>query len=673
MPALEIGEVVKTIRAASERYRELLNLADRVASKLAQSLGNVTILGRVSMLEQIGGDSVPVDIPPHVWVDISHRWPQILSPGYYVGIVDPKTLTLLIAVVEEARIASALAGLRGSGAPTYIGVEASSSPVQAAAYHMVSLRLLVKPVLAVHLGAEGAEKIANSDEPAVIVASWKTATPMVPPDPDSPVFIPKPELLETLLLAEHGDGVAVGALGVMDNLYVAGDNVVPVRLPWKTLVKHMLVTGTTGSGKTSFVKNLLLNAVRTNKAVALVLDANGDYVAAALPGYVPEELLDSNRRKVLEAVYGVKPPRKGPLIGPRLNPLIVIPYFSGRSLIDQCNSYAARLEELAKALYARLGCSIESRAEQIDEGSASCIVSIAVEDCKAMPAIRLKIPIVLRSIETKGSAARLAQIDPMLTERAREEIRRIHSICVRRFNYRVNSVGELYKCVVDNRDGLGRMGFHRETLNHIVRRLYALLSMGIVDSGGPDLDYSELMDQAEAFSRNKLRIDTVILDMEYAVTRAPREADPKAVKVLLVAKTIQTLIRYAEEGRRKTPYTIVVVDEAHLFFGSRSEEYTATMMSWLERLARLGRARGIAIIFSTHREDDVSSTVQTLCNTRVYFRLDERTAEKTPVPSHYRRRLPFFTDHAAVLASYAVRGGYVTIVSAPAVVGHRTA
>jgi len=66
-----------------------------------------------------------------------------------------------------------------------------------------------------------------------------------------------------------------------------------VELPWSILAKHVLVTGTTGSGKTSLVKNMLYNAIQRVEGLhALVLDASGDYAAAGLPGILPREMAE---------------------------------------------------------------------------------------------------------------------------------------------------------------------------------------------------------------------------------------------------------------------------------------------------------------------------------------------------------------------------------------------
>ncbi|UXD22568.1 hypothetical protein IPA_06305 [Ignicoccus pacificus DSM 13166] len=41
------------------------------------------------------------------------------------------------------------------------------------------------------------------------------------------------------------------------------------------------------------------------------------------------------------------------------------------------------------------------------------------------------------------------------------------------------------------------------------------------------------------------------------------------------------------------------------------------------------------------------------------------------MPKELKSKLPFFEDYAFVLSSYSVRGGFLTVVNAPAIVGHK--
>ncbi len=669
-------DAVGLVRDLAGNYEDLASLADRIAKKLASSVMGTQIIGRVSVMEEIRPDRIPVDVPPQIWVTLSPRWPEILSSGYYLVVVDPKTLSLVLAVVEESIAASALASLHSGPPPSHISLEERSTPLQAIAYQMVSLRLWLRPLLLLHLGpiADRVSRAETIEEAIKAIMTRPIVSPTVPPDPNSPVAIPHPRVIEALIAAEHGPGVSIGALGIMDTVYTLGDTVVPLNLPWQTMVKHILVTGTTGSGKTSFVKNLLYNALRDKGVEAVVLDANGDYVASLLPGYVPGSLVDQRRALILTQVYGVSAAPGRPIAGHRLQGLIVAPCFRGNhgcstEFREQCKRYRARIEAILSTMYRGLDCIIRVRDEE-PRDDLVCKYVVNIEGCsEVIPPLKLELNVALRSIEVRGDARRLASMDPMLTERAREELRRIYTVYSRGHG-EPQDIYAFIDWVEENRDALiNKYRVHRETLNHILRRLQAIAAMGIVDTGGEDLDYGELASVA-----HRLGVRMIVLDLDYAATSAPAEADPRGVKVLLGSRLLQTLIRHVEMQRRSHQYTVLVIDEAHLFFPPRrGEEYSELLASWLERLARLGRARGIAMIFSTHREDDVSPLVSTLANTKIYFRTDEKTAEKLPIPPHYKKRLPYFADHAAIIASYAIRGGYATITAAPAIPGHRTA
>ena len=77
-------------------------------------------------------------------------------------------------------------------------------------------------------------------------------------------------------------------------------------------------------------------------------------------------------------------------------------------------------------------------------------------------------------------------------------------------------------------------------------------------------------------------------------------------------------------------------------------------------------------MFLTHSETDVSPLVATLTNTKIYLRTDKKTADELPLQEEYKRRIPYYRDHAAIIASYAIKGGYLAAKNAPPLTGHKT-
>jgi hypothetical protein len=653
-------------------YRKRVDLAEQLASIIAANLEELgkAIVGRVALVEDIGGDEIPVDIPPETWVRIAHVNPEVLGEGYYYVIVDPKSLNILLASVSAStRLSSAKTV--GAHQPLVTVPLEAPHPLSIAA-NVVSLRIVLRPLIALHVEKEVENLVALSKasgglgagppqrQAAKVLASLEPSAPTVPPDPGSPVVIPDPGVLEALLV-QYMEGVLLGGLAVMDRLYVAGGRAVPIRLPWSVLVKHMLVTGTTGSGKTSLVKNMMLDAARSGDSVHVaVLDANSDYVAGLLPGYIPGEKVDEQTALVMR-LYGVSAERSTPVIHDGLSGIVVIPCINCYKPDDYrkaAEDYVEYIEKATSKSYEKHGCSLELGNPRDEEDfiySVNARLSCDIGEKKA------RLYIAPRSIVIKD-LAELAQLDPYMTSRARETLRilvRMHNpITIRRaLDIIRKSKGQELRA-------------HPETLRNLENRLQVLNEIGVVKVGGSqaeNLDYGSLASNMERFGLN-----VAVLDLGYAAQRAPESVDPQSVKVLLGYRLLTSLAKFMEEAE-KPMYVMLVIDEAHLFFPHRGGEYAELLRASIERLARLGRSRGIAIVFSTHRETDVSPIIATLANTKIYFRTDKKTAEELPLPAEYKRRLPYYRDHAAVVTSYAVRGGYIGIINAPPLIGHRTA
>ncbi|NPA05743.1 MAG: ATP-binding protein [Crenarchaeota archaeon] len=650
----ELGEIIGVFEGLRREYEERYRAAFDAARGFAYTgLGVDGVVGYVSAVEEVRAGEVPVDVPPNVWVRVAHRLPQAFSPGFYYCIVDPKTMLLVLAVVREAVRVSGVQAVGARLPPIYPAAEEGT----AIGYNIVSMRLILRPTAAV--------KLVKDDGGFSLGAP---ASPSTPPDPNSPVFIPKPWLVSRLLGPAVDSGVVVGVLGVMDQPYIPGEPIA-LRLPWSVMVKHVLVTGTTGSGKTSLVKNMLLSAVEGG-ANALVLDANGDYVAGLYPGYIPGERIDERVVGALRA-YGVEAEPGRELVGRGLRGLIVIPCPRGKEG-EECRdgeaekharSYAERLRRLGEHIYRQLlgdgECSVV--LEDV-EGLGEHLYRVRLSvDCGPVEGV-VEAGVALRCVEIGGRVELLGMIDPYMTQKAREELGRIY----RAFRKEVEGDGGFYEFVewvLDNTYHLVKdYKVHKETLAALQRRLIVLRDSRLIDSGAPGIDYRQLLRDAE-----RLGARLIILDLEYAAEKTPEGVPPTMAKVFLGYQALRSLARSPPPG-----YTLVVVDEAHLFFPRSSEGYGRVLSEQLERLARLGRARGISLVFSTHREDDVSNLLVTLANTKIYMRCDRNTAEKLKLPREYAQALPFFADHAAVLASYAVRGGFATIINAPPVIGHRT-
>jgi energy-coupling factor transporter ATP-binding protein EcfA2 len=638
-------------RELHARYRGRVEEADSIARRLAASIAGVpAVVARVAASHS----SIEADMPPEAWLLIASDQPEALAEGYYYLIVDPKTRSIILARVEAVERLPLLE----QKSQLHVPLE-KPHPLTIAS-NVSPIRLHLAPMLSIHLGEESAAELAEGRaDPAELLAALEPSSTTPPPDPGAPVVIPAPNVLSAVL-APRGD-VTVGGLAVGDRPYTPGGEAVPVELPWSVLVKHVLVTGTTGSGKTSLVKNMLYSALHRVKGLhALVLDASGDYAAAGLPGIVPEGM--AARYAPILRLYGYRVEGRGPLEGYHLNVLSVIPCYQadgGCRGGEAAESYASYLLETAKAMYSRWGCSVEMEGG-VSEAYGGVYRACYRVECGSEHRACVHIAPGRIHLQT---LAQLASIDPYMTERARDALPYIVS------RTGAGSIDELLDRLSNPAAAEKDLGVHRQTLAHLASRLRVIKSLKLVDVGrprGPTLDYGGLVAKAAGAGA-----DTVVVDLAYAASTAPGDSNPTAVRVLLAYHTLRTMLSHAE----KTPEhrALLVVDEAHTFFPRSGEAYERMLTATIERLARLGRSRGIAIIFSTHREQDLSPAVQTLANTRIYLRTDRRTAEELPLPRDLKNRLPYMADHTGILASYAARGGYLQLAGAPTPLGHRTA
>ncbi|WP_317896091.1 ATP-binding protein [Pyrofollis japonicus] len=667
-----VDEVVAERKELFSQYGERARLADEVAHAIS-STG--FIVGRVALTEDVGGDEIPVDIPPETWVRLAHENPSMLGEGYYYVVVDPKTLSLILASVSSTVKPSGTRVL-GAQQPLVTVPLETLHPLSIAA-NVVSLRLMLRPLLLVHLG-EHVKEIAEaarsrSDEAASIVAGIVEklgySAPTIPPDPNSPVIAPSPKVLEALL-APSREGVLVGGLGVMDSLYLADGKPVAIRLPWSVLVKHVLVTGTTGSGKTSLVKNMMLDASRHPGVHIVVLDASSDYVAGLLPGHIPGERVDPEAAAVLQ-LYGASAEQGKPVLHQGLRGIALIPCINCRNPSDyaeEATNYTNYLEETLRKSYEKQGCSLSLSEPSPTPAPLTYRVEAIVSCSGAEEKQELFIAprkIIVESIDE------VAQLDPYLTARAREALRMLVAKCGAKKLEEL--LGIIARPPEDCRNLVKRV-IHAETLRNLESRLRALSELGVIGYMDEDPKWAQLDYTALAKIMEKLEARSLVLDLGYAAQTAAsktRAVDSQSTKVFLGYQLLKTLAEHME--RTNIPsYALLVVDEAHLFFPPSRQEYAEILRISIEHLARLGRSRGISIIFSTHKETDVSPVITVLTNTKIYLRIDRRTAEETPLPQEYRRRLPYFKDHAAILSSYAVRGGYLAIKNAPPLIGHRT-
>jgi len=670
-------------KSVFDEYLGLAGLADEVARALG--VGN-ELIGRVA-LDYDDPARVEVLIPPEWWVRNLARAPEVLDPGYYLLAVDPKTLSAVLLVVENARPRPVVR----AGPQSHVNLKTHQPAAgEAVVPILVEASMASAKHLAPHIPREG--KL----DPGDVLAAFKSAPPRAagaPPDPNSPVVIPPAEVVTGMLFPHEEDYYVLGALGVLDSPYrPPGGSLVEFPLPWSVARKHILVTGTTGSGKTSLVKNLLANVVYRHETLAakaplnvLVLDASGDFRVTVLPGSPGE-----SETLTLYAPPGCKRLLNA-IIALPLAPRTTVNY---QEVMNYARGYARFLvEDEARLLAGRPECRIHRMEDLIGPCPALLVeAECSTPEGPARPRF-IVAPFAVKA-ERGSLLSLLASIDPYLTERAKEIIKTLEDVekshCVLPVDKAIQEIAKGISGALTSRGGQKgsscdnltnncareicnkAKGMHQGSLGNLLSRLRIWGAVGlIVDRAAAvcPAEYARIAGHSQRLGEAVPSV--VVVDLEYPARILKNKADIDQLKVALGYNMLRSFVAAAEE--REGGRAFLVVDEAHLFFPRDSErnEWASVLVKELKWVARLGRSRGISLVFSTHRPSDVDRVVLTLANTKVYMRTDVKTAREAELPQGLRERLPFFRDHAGIVESYYVRGGYVTFVGGPSMLGHR--
>ena len=692
---LEAGGLFSGRQDAIREYEDLARLADEVARELSI---DGELVGRVS-LQEPAGEGVRVLVPPEWWVKSLPGRPEALSIGSYLLAVDPKTLTAVLLVVEEVEYSRV-----GGAQPSQLYVDLEK-PLPAAGEAVVPLVVKARPALLAKLGTrEELRKNPGKALELLISGRAEVSAVSMPPSPNSPVAIPRPEVVISLVFSEAtGDYYVAGALGVLDALYTAGGRLAWFPLPWSVARKHMLITGSTGSGKTSFVKNLIANIYYRHEyeggpeADVLILDASGDYRVIVFPGSPRIESLGRvldlynplwrRHRRAVKAVIAV------PAVGGVDPKLYTLQYLEALTSND------------LKSLAGRPFCAWDYSYER-DPATGAWLLRVRIHCHLPGDGVDVENEFIVAPIAVKASPrnvlVKIVARDPYLTDRARDVAMNVHrEIFTSKECKSISNIEHFLKIVIEGLERAKRSskqedpctslhknpcarkvceaakGAHTGTLDNLIFRLKVLKTSRLVVNEYEEVlnaDYGELVEVTRRLLGAKARV--VVLDLDYPVGRLGDEVDAEQLKVTVGYMMLKSLADY----RRSRPgRSFLVIDEAHMFFPARSgggeeqENRVRRLTGEIERVTRLGRSLGISVIFSTHRHTDVNRIINTLANTKVYFRTDVNTARETELPRELRERLPFFRDHAAVVESYYVRGGYATLISAPSMLGHKLA
>jgi hypothetical protein len=395
--------------------------------------------------------------------------------------------------------------------------------------------------------------------------------PISPIEPQSPVFIPKPQFLREML-GIPAEGIAIGGL------FEAGRarEDIDVVLNEKIIRHHVLVIGTTGSGKTTLLTRIFTDRVFQS----IALDIQGDYVRAMISSGIQEG-------------YILVPVTKG-----------LLEETCGKPCRDEDKFVVEKLPEI----YARrrgLPSPLVIGAEDIDGHAGIRIGFGRVED--------VLVPFAFRFLDIYGDIHRIL---PIMSPQASLFFGKLAMKCITR----INRLEDFVKCIEDEGN---KEKIHSGTIGNIVRTIKAIHDSGVVGVAIAGREVGE-----PAYESLFARAMKIALDLGFAMDYSPRIGSTM-VAYRILSKLFEYRDREYKSGRIGKP-VIVVIDEAHEFFPQSGREgfEKEGLEEMINKIMRLGRVRGLGCVMATHRPQDLNDLVIELANTKIAFRSDEETLRR---------------------------------------------
>ena len=583
------------------------------AKALAVTLG--TIIGRVAryLPNKIDEDNNTVNVI--VDAQTYYKYPFLGRVGILLAAIDIKTLyVVLLRVIGYER--SDVSSVLFSESPLLsMNEKSEEEPGSLISNVIIKCEMLTKL------------NILESTEP-------EAADIII--EPQSPVILPNPDVIERALDTNRG----LLKLGYLDY----PESKIKVGISLDDLNYHMLVLGTTGAGKTSFVKDIIAGIYKVAEDTKVfVFDATGDYYHMFLP---PDKNNKSVKESIslFESLYSTFSQIEMGIIYP-VSKKWLKKYTDGkRDLLTITTTYYHLYVEPIVNYLKKKGYNF-----YINVSPGNIVISNS--EWKAEAYIY---PFYFKFKDIKKVLPRL---NPYFSEQATQFLK----ILIRKHGNELNSIDDLIDLL--STDRIENLNIHKSTKENIIRGLYLLKETGLFDVRVKKKPISQLL-------KDKHRI--LILDLYNS------ELDDFAQKILtyyFLDKIFEIREAEMKKGTLKDRL-VLVIDEAHKFFPSNSggEEdtnYVKRVAAKISTMMRLGRRRRIGFIFSTHNPNDLSNIIIQLANTKVIFRIKPEVAENLGLSKSEAKILSWEKNGVSYLISPWLREGKIKIrVPVPPPLGH---
>jgi DNA helicase HerA-like ATPase len=571
-----------------------------LANKLAIALG-YDIVGKIARHVPSKVEEEDLSFRVVIPVDKYYEHPELGRIGIYLGIVDIKSLSVILSRVTGY-------DRRDFSSILYNENDIPPPVVENEVYGTLITNVIAK-----------CEALTKVEFNKIHEDEWDIEPADIVVEPQSPVFLPTSNVLEKLLSVKMGNLI-------IGELEIPSSSKPLVSINPDDLNFHMLVIGTTGSGKTSFIKNLLFNNLRkiSEEFQVFILDATGDYYNVFLP---PLHNKVESELKVTIAF-----------------PISKYEEFSNTSEIYE--NYFSNMERIIQR-YRDMGINIRADLKGNE-------IYVEGELWKGHAKLY---PFYLNFNRVKNM---LHNLNPYLSEQGARFLKFLVS----------KSTAVTLEEFVEWLEGKGEklikeFKIHKETFSNIFRAVSTLNETGLFD-----LNIEGLLGLDSIISNSK---NYLIFDLYNP------EIDSFSQKVLVHYILDKIFERKDKEFRgsegRELKRTIIAIDEAHRFFPSNSIDedisFIRKVAGKLSMMMRLGRRRKMGFIFSTHDPRDLNEIVVELANTKVIFRSDEKISRELGVPEQDSKLLRFSKSGVGVMLSPLLRQGMVWIKTPiPPLVGH---
>jgi DNA helicase HerA-like ATPase len=660
---------------------ERLNDAIKLANKLGRIVGYVSRTSP-SYIDEEGG-YVVFDVDPVVYFE---NYDLIAQAGSLLGVVDIKTLNVISLKVVSVERRDVLAEL--DLPDMYFPI-----PHAEASGLLTKTRIKAKPLLAYDTKT-GEVRVAN-----IVI------------EPQSPVvLLTDPEVIQRVL-GLPTEGVFLGYSTVGDTPLFGGN--APLLLPLKAFYQHILVLGTTGSGKTTLLKNMIASMHSGYKLIGekpsiVIFDPNKDYVTIPLEppwlftGGVSE---DESRlaKKVLDQINKLD----GVVIILPVTRSVVDEY------IDKYESWARILKAIAEdyikgiinPIISRFGWSGEiAEIEVVQEPGKTVPLRFVKAKVRisygytTRDAYYYVIPYALRFRDF--TPKELVALNPYFTRQAKDALQRILQALSAKGAV-IETIYDLYEAIKEarfrieervtkprgvvldpNREYVVQiirdLAIHKSTLENMIRQIASIIDTGIFDvytKGVGEDKYLYEPPIGEILDKHFQLFNgyPIVVDLEFLQLHSM--ADPEKTISIVAFRILNKIFEWKlieSRYRMSSQPVLIFIDEAHRFFPSRGgvEEYIENVSAMIDRIARLGRARKLGLVFSTHSPRDVHDIILQLTNTKIVLRTDKSHLGVLDLPEEYREFITRASDRVGVIKSHVLRLGYSTFKTPLPLLGH---